>query len=410
MQVLQTPLDIAEKYKTIKNAGVGSERLASKILPIRDFNNWAKMAVIQLCYNYQKSRDISVLDLCCGKGGDLNKYARLGSVSYYAGVDITLHSLIEAIKRYNQKLCELNKNRKFGQPFQADFTLADVMSAPLYKHFQKTKFDMVSCMFALHYAFQSKQTADAFFGNVKNLMAPNGSFVAVFPCKDTILKRLQEQGADLSQGNLILKNSLYSIKFPNAVNFKANLFGQKYIFDLDEAVGDTAEYLIDMRDFRELCSQNQLTIKHHFPNLETLLQTDQIPQKAKQNFSNMMKRTAKFIFLLNQNLNKGQKMTDDNFWDNIDEEQIDQINENQIQKITDLGQLPEEYLEVIRLYQAVMVVHTNPAEVKSCEKIRIPVPEARRAIDICNLTKEPINLETLREEFKGEMWEPSVWM
>lgn len=124
----------------------------------------------------------------------------------------------------------------------------------------------------------------------------------------------------------------------------------------------------------------------------------------------MMKRTAKFIFLLNQNLNKGQKMTDDNFWDNIDEEQIDQINENQIQKITDLGQLPEEYLEVIRLYQAVMVVHTNPAEVKSCEKIRIPVPEARRAIDICNLTKEPINLETLRDEFKGEMWEPSVWM
>ena len=77
------------------------------------------------------------------------------------------------------------------------------------------------------------------------------------------------------------------------------MFGQSYIFNLEEAVGDTAENLIDMRDFKDLCSQNNLTIKYTFPSLETLLIDDTIPQKAKQLFTNMMRRTAKFIYLMN---------------------------------------------------------------------------------------------------------------
>lgn len=47
----------------------------SKILFTRNFNNWVKMTSIndarrELC------DEISVLDLACGRGGDLNKYMR----------------------------------------------------------------------------------------------------------------------------------------------------------------------------------------------------------------------------------------------------------------------------------------------------------------------------------------------
>ena len=45
-KVTQAASTIADKYKKIENAGVGSERLSSKILPVRDFNNWAKTALI----------------------------------------------------------------------------------------------------------------------------------------------------------------------------------------------------------------------------------------------------------------------------------------------------------------------------------------------------------------------------
>ena len=43
--------NIQDGYKGIPNAGVGMERLQSKILPIRDFNNWAKSALIQYVIN-----------------------------------------------------------------------------------------------------------------------------------------------------------------------------------------------------------------------------------------------------------------------------------------------------------------------------------------------------------------------
>jgi mRNA (guanine-N7-)-methyltransferase len=53
---------------------------------------------------------MSVLDLCCGKGGDLGKYAKQNSY-YYTGVDITAASIAEAIRRYNDILIEQQKRR-----------------------------------------------------------------------------------------------------------------------------------------------------------------------------------------------------------------------------------------------------------------------------------------------------------
>lgn len=75
----------------------------SKILPVRDYNNWVKTALIQTAKALIRSRrNTAILDLCCGKGGDLKKYAKLGCVGYYAGLDITTRSLAEATQRYNE--------------------------------------------------------------------------------------------------------------------------------------------------------------------------------------------------------------------------------------------------------------------------------------------------------------------
>ena len=132
---------------------------------------------------------MSVLDFCSGKGGDLMKYFKMNTVSYYTGVDITLESHVEAIRRYNNKLLQCEQNNE--NTIQADFVLADVCSVPLFKHFPH-RFDIVSCMFALHYAFFSRDSAELFFSNVRHLMAANGCFIAVFPCKEVIEKRLQQ--------------------------------------------------------------------------------------------------------------------------------------------------------------------------------------------------------------------------
>ena len=65
---------IQQNYATVKNAGMFSEREGSKILPIRDFNNWCKSTLIQIALKSLK-KNVAVLDIACGKGGDLNKYS-----------------------------------------------------------------------------------------------------------------------------------------------------------------------------------------------------------------------------------------------------------------------------------------------------------------------------------------------
>ena len=242
-----------------------------------------------------------MLDLCCGKGGDLGKFLRFGNqISYYTGIDLTLESLIEAIKRYNGMLFENHKRR--SKSFQADFVWANVSSVQLSKHFIRTKFDIISCMFALHYMFASESSAMRFFQNVKELMQPRGRFIACFPTKEGIKQRLEE-----SPDKTKIGNAIYHITFPRQIDINKNEFGQGYYFDLEEAVNNTEEYLIDSRALKRLCDENGLVIQQEFPTLEALLQQDIIPKRAKDNFSKKMAKTARFLYLANQKLEKGLK-------------------------------------------------------------------------------------------------------
>lgn len=55
------------------------------------------MLINQFCR--QLGPHISVLDLCCGRGGDLAKYQKQ-RVAHYVGVDLSEELVIEARQRY----------------------------------------------------------------------------------------------------------------------------------------------------------------------------------------------------------------------------------------------------------------------------------------------------------------------
>ena len=62
-------------------------------------NNFIKTLLInEVTY---RRYDLSVLDLCCGVGGDLNKWQRSG-VTHYVGSDLSSKSVIEAHSRHQQ--------------------------------------------------------------------------------------------------------------------------------------------------------------------------------------------------------------------------------------------------------------------------------------------------------------------
>ncbi len=48
---------------------------------------------------------------------------------------------------------------------------------------QESPFDLISCMFAFHYAFEDEKTARQAFRNVSKHLKPNGLFFCTLPCE-----------------------------------------------------------------------------------------------------------------------------------------------------------------------------------------------------------------------------------
>lgn len=61
--------------------------MASETLFIKKMNNFIKTLLIKEAVGYRR-RDLSVLDLCCGMGGDLEKWQKV-RIAHYVGSDLS---------------------------------------------------------------------------------------------------------------------------------------------------------------------------------------------------------------------------------------------------------------------------------------------------------------------------------
>lgn len=75
---------VASHYNSIEEKGL-AERSKSRILYMRNFNNWVKSMLIneyltKIKSNLQLGAPLRVMDMCCGKGGDLFKWQKGKSI------------------------------------------------------------------------------------------------------------------------------------------------------------------------------------------------------------------------------------------------------------------------------------------------------------------------------------------
>ncbi len=115
-QIKDNAKRVASHYNSLKEMGVQG-RYESRIFHLRAFNNWIKSILISK-FTSQGSK---VLDLCCGKGGDLLKWQK-ANVCDLVGVDIASLSIEQAKNRYT--------SQKF--PFTADFFAGDVFAVHVF--------------------------------------------------------------------------------------------------------------------------------------------------------------------------------------------------------------------------------------------------------------------------------------
>nr|GEW67389.1 mRNA cap guanine-N7 methyltransferase 1 [Tanacetum cinerariifolium] len=238
---------IADHYSARANRTL-EEREASPIIHLKKLNNWIKSVLIQL---YAKRGD-AVLDLACGKGGDLIKWDK-ANIGYYVGIDEAEGSIEDCRTRYNgaagpryRKRFAFSARLYSGSCFDVRLDQALADDAP---------FDICSCQFAMHYAWSTEARARTALANVSSLLRPGGIFMGTMPDADVIVKRLR------TADGFAYGNSIYRIQFDDEFpeeKFKSSSpFGIQYTFHLEDAI-DCPEWIVPFQAFKSLAEEECL--------------------------------------------------------------------------------------------------------------------------------------------------------
>ena len=164
-----------------------------------------------------------LVDVACGKGGDLWKWIKYGA-QYVMGIDYAGENITNpkdgAYARYadvipksrgkvpNVAFAIGNSAKRIvtgeagGNPQEQDILRSvfgkENPQAPVPKYIEQVMAgqfrggaDVVSCMFALHYFFENATMLDGFLGNLSDIVKPNGLFIGCCFDGDRVFQLLQ---------------------------------------------------------------------------------------------------------------------------------------------------------------------------------------------------------------------------
>ncbi|VDM58871.1 unnamed protein product [Angiostrongylus costaricensis] len=213
---------VADHYNSVRQEDIVG-RADSRIFYMRNLNNWMKSELIQ-----ESSSSLlrpRVLDLACGKGGDLRKW-KVANIESIVMADVAKVSLHHAEERYKQML----QRERYGL-FSAEFVHADCCKENLKSKISShSEFDLVSCQFALHYSFIDEQSARTFLRNATETLRPGGYLIGTLPDAERIVWSVRENDGEF-------RNSVCTIRYDNKDELQSPpLFGAKFHFTLDSQV------------------------------------------------------------------------------------------------------------------------------------------------------------------------------
>ena len=147
------------------------------------------------------TREISLLDLACGKGGDIGKWNDL-NINNCVGIDIMYNNINDSVdgacERYNFYKQKLGSDKIADMKFLVGDIGANILNMeaftrhPEYRNdaeklwinrdgpeYSKNRFDIITSMFSLHYLFENKVRLDGFIQNISENLGNDGYFVGV---------------------------------------------------------------------------------------------------------------------------------------------------------------------------------------------------------------------------------------
>ena len=259
--------------KEIKNSQ--NRTYAGETDLFKRYNNWIKTIVILFSASLCPDKyHLSVLDLGCGKGGDLFKFSMLSPTAktgLYIGIDTSSSSIECCASRY----------RTTGFKYRSLFSVASMSDVNLLENILEdsekkflcnVKFNLVSCQFAIHYCFSSVDLANRAFHNAGGRLRKDGIFVATTPDYNAIKKAIENTvGESYEEVKISFGDAVLTIPRETVQSVLENnpQFGMRYHFSLNDLVcGD--EFLVPPQLVETLCSNHGFElIKDYSPNFSS---------------------------------------------------------------------------------------------------------------------------------------------
>jgi mRNA (guanine-N7-)-methyltransferase len=311
---------VRQHYNAVPERGREWRKTESKIKGLRSFNNWVKSTLIQkfspdenFVARFDDTKDwaddsqgpppaadqkLLVLDLGCGKGGDLGKWQLAPQpVDLYVGLDPANISIEQARGRYDQMRSGRGQRGRRPPPaiFHAEFYPKDCFGewlgdidiiqqvgidanagpggSIMASRYGGGGFDIVTSMFAIHYAFETEEKTRQMLSNVAGCLKKGGRFLGVCPNSDVISSHVSafhkqrkereaakpaepegpEDGEVEEDERAQWGNDIYRVQFPGATPEDGVFrppFGWKYSYFMKEAVEEVPEYVVPWEAFR----------------------------------------------------------------------------------------------------------------------------------------------------------------
>jgi mRNA (guanine-N7-)-methyltransferase len=222
--------------KEFYDHAAANESVDPRARALRDFHNHIK----KLLYWEFAHHAPRLLDIACGKGGDLHKWKH-SKIQYVRGIDISSKSIDQARERLSKMKTEMRVD-------------LECMPAQNFRD-HANLYDAVSCMFALHYFFESEALLRQIIQVVASSLKTNGVFFGCVPHGIQVLKSLNER--------VSMKSSAMEIKRDLT---EPECFGSAYEISIFGTVieGESREFLVFQNVLVAICEEYNLIGVSHF--------------------------------------------------------------------------------------------------------------------------------------------------
>jgi len=216
-------------------------------MDVRKFHNDIKKNMLSTYIKKMPKSKVKVLDLGCGRGGDIHKWMDAGVYSV-VGLDTDYQAVAEAKKRFQE--AKTKRPRATAMDFicldlLAHNTPTDLISElkRLYGSTNWFEFQLVSMHFSLQYFVDDDKELVRILKFISQRLAPGGYFYGTCPREDKIVDLLD--GKDAYQSEILKINKTRD----SAILFNVDLGANSYF----ETFGVSEEYLVNMPHFTKLC-------------------------------------------------------------------------------------------------------------------------------------------------------------